>query len=404
MRGLRKFLDRVEPMFGRGGRFEKFGALFEMIDTFLYTPRDVTRSAPHVRDAIDLKRVMTYVVIAVLPCALFGMYNIGLQANLAMADMGIAAAEGWRGAVLASMGVGYDPDSVAACFWHGFLYFLPVYIVTLAAGGFWEVVFAITRNHEVNEGFLVTSMLYTLILPPTIPLWQVALGISFAVVIGKEVFGGTGKNFLNPALTGRAFLYFAYPVQNSGNDVWVAVDGFTGATPLALAPQGGLEAIQNAGYTLQDVFMGFLPGTIGAESAFACIIGAVFLLYTRVASWRIMLGVLLGMLGTVLLFNALAGPDSNPYMHLPWQWHLAAGGFAFGLVFMATDPVSASMTATGKLYYGALIGVLTALIRVINPAFPEGIMLAILLANVFAPLIDYFVVQANVRRRMRKYV
>jgi Na+-transporting NADH:ubiquinone oxidoreductase subunit B len=404
MAGLRKFLDRIEPMFSPGGRFAKLGALYEMIDTFMYTPKDVTRSAPHVRDAIDLKRVMTYVVIAVLPCALFGMYNIGLQANLAMAEMGVAAAEGWRGSVLAALGIGYDPTSIMACFWHGFLYFLPVYIVTLAAGGFWEVVFAIARNHEVNEGFLVTSMLYTLILPPTIPLWQVALGISFAVVIGKEVFGGTGKNFLNPALTGRAFLYFAYPAQNSGNDVWVAVDGFSGATPLALAPQGGVEAIEAAGYTLQDVFMGFLPGTIGAESAFACLIGAAFLLYTRVASWRIMLGVLLGLLGTVWLFNGLAGPDSNPYLHLPVTWHLVAGGFAFGLVFMATDPVSASMTATGKLVYGALIGVLTALIRVINPAFPEGIMLAILLANVFAPLIDYFVVQANVRRRMRKYV
>jgi Na+-transporting NADH:ubiquinone oxidoreductase subunit B len=403
MARLRKFLDRIEPMFSRGGRLEKFGALYELVDTFLYTPRDVTRSAPHVRDAIDLKRVMTYVVIAVLPCALIGMYNVGLQANLAMAEMGLVSAEGWRGAVLAAMGVGYDAGSVAACFIHGFLYFLPVYIVTLAVGGLWEVVFAIVRNHEVNEGFLVTSMLYTLILPPTIPLWQVALGISFAVVIGKEIFGGTGKNFLNPALTGRAFLYFAYPAQNSGNDVWVAVDGFTGATPLALAPQGGLEAIEAAGYTLNDVWMGFLPGTIGAESTIACLIGAVFLLYTRVASWRIMFGVLLGLVATVLTFNLFAGPDSNPYLHLPWYWHAVTGGFAFGLVFMATDPVSAAMTSKGKLIYGALIGVLTALIRVINPAFPEGIMLAILLGNVFAPLIDYFVVQANVRRRMRRY-
>jgi Na+-transporting NADH:ubiquinone oxidoreductase subunit B len=403
MARLRKFLDRIEPMFSRGGRLEKFGALYELVDTFLYTPRDVTRSAPHVRDAIDLKRVMTYVVIAVLPCALIGMYNVGLQANLAMAEMGLVSAEGWRGAVLAAMGVGYDAGSVAACFIHGFLYFLPVYIVTLAVGGLWEVLFAIVRNHEVNEGFLVTSMLYTLILPPTIPLWQVALGISFAVVIGKEIFGGTGKNFLNPALTGRAFLYFAYPAQNSGNDVWVAVDGFTGATPLALAPQGGLEAIEAAGYTLNDVWMGFLPGTIGAESTIACLIGAVFLLYTRVASWRIMFGVLLGLVATVLTFNLFAGPDSNPYLHLPWYWHAVTGGFAFGLVFMATDPVSAAMTSKGKLIYGALIGVLTALIRVINPAFPEGIMLAILLGNVFAPLIDYFVVQANVRRRMRRY-
>ena len=400
---LRKFLDRVEPMFVPGGRYEKFYALYELVDTFLYTPPEVTSRAPHVRDAIDLKRVMTYVVLAVLPCAFFGMYNIGLQANLAMAEMGLTAIDGWRGAVLATLGIGYDPDSIVACFWHGFLYFLPVYIVTLAVGGAWEVLFAIVRKHEVNEGFLVTSMLYTLILPPTIPLWQVALGITFAVVIGKEVFGGTGKNFLNPALTGRAFLYFAYPAQNSGNNVWVTVDGYTGATPLALAPQGGLEAIEAAGYTLTDMWLGFLPGTIGAESALACAIGAVFLLYTRIASWRIMLGVLLGLVGTVLLFNFFAGPDSNPYLHMPWQWHALTGGFAFGLVFMATDPVSAAMTNKGKLIFGALIGVLTVLIRVINPAFPEGIMLAILLANVFAPLIDYFVVQANIRRRKRTY-
>jgi Na+-transporting NADH:ubiquinone oxidoreductase subunit B len=403
MRGLRKMLDRMEPMFSRGGRYEKFGALYEMIDTFLYTPRDVTSSSPHVRDAIDLKRVMTFVVIAVTPCALIGMYNIGFQANSFMAQMGISGAEGWRAEVLDALGIGYDPASITACFWHGFLYFLPVYAVTLAAGGFWEVVFAITRNHEVNEGFLVTSMLYALVLPPTIPMWQVAIGISFGVVLGKEVFGGTGKNFLNPALTGRAFLYFAYPAQNSGNDVWVAVDGFTAASPLAVAPEGGLEALEAAGYTWSDLWMGIMPGTIGAESAFACLIGAIFLLYTRVASWRIMFGVLIGMVATVLLFNVASGPDANAYFNVPWHWHLVMGGFAFGLVFMATDPVSASMTSTGKLIYGALIGVLTVLIRLVNPAFPEGIMLAILLGNVFAPLIDYFVVQANIRKRMRRY-
>ena len=402
---LRKFLDGIEPHFTRGGRYEKLGALYEMVDTFLYTPRDVTRSAPHVRDAIDLKRVMTYVVFAVTPCALLGMYNVGLQANLAMADLGIASAGGWRGAMIEGLGLGYDPASIAACFWHGFLYFLPVYVVTLAVGGAWEALFAIVRNHEVNEGFLVTSMLYTLVLPPTIPLWQVALGISFAVVIGKEVFGGTGKNFLNPALTGRCFLYFAYPAENSGNDVWVAVDGFTGASPLALAQEGGMEAIRAGGYEWFDLWMGFLPGTIAAESALGCLIGAAFLLYTRIASWRIMLGVLLGMIGTTLLFNLVAGGgDANPYYSVPIAWQLVMGGFAFGLVFMATDPVSAAMTSTGKLIFGALIGVLTVLIRVVNPAFPEGIMLAILLANVFAPLIDYFVVQANIRRRARRYV
>lgn len=401
MAGLRKFLDSIEPMFSKGGRFHRFEALYEMVDTFLYTPAEVTRSAPHLRDGIDLKRVMTYVVIAVLPVALMGMYNIGLQANLALAQAGLSSIEGWRGEVLELLGIGYDPASVLACFFHGFLYFLPVYVVTLAAGGFWEALFAIIRNHEVNEGFLVTSMLYSLILPPTIPLWQVAIGISFAVVLGKEVFGGTGKNFLNPALVGRAFLYFAYPAQNSGN-VWTTVDAATGATPMLLAQEGGVNAIVTGGYSWWDNFLGLVPGTIGAESTVACIIGAAFLLYTRVASWRIMLGVLLGTVGMAMLFNGI-GSDTNPWFGVPWYWHLVLGGLAFGLVYMATDPVSASMTDTGKLWYGALIGVMTVLVRVVNPAFPEGIMLAILFANVFAPLIDYFVIRANIRRRQRRH-
>jgi Na+-transporting NADH:ubiquinone oxidoreductase subunit B len=403
MSGLRAYLDRLEPLFLKGGKFEKFGALYEMVDTFLYSPKDVTRSAPHVRDAIDLKRVMTYVVIAALPVALAGMYNMGFQANTALAALGQSGIDGWRGQVIDALGIGYDPGSFAACFWHGFLYFLPVYVVTLAAGGFWEVLFAVVRNHEVNEGFLVTSMLYALILPPTIPLWQVALGISFAVVLGKEVFGGTGKNFLNPALVGRAFLYFAYPAQNSGDAVWVAADGYSGATPLALGAEGGVGSITGDGVTWMDSFLGMVPGTIGAESTLMCLIGAAFLLYTRVASWRIMLGVLLGMIGTSLLFNVV-GSDTNPMFAVPWHWHLVLGGFAFGMVYMATDPVSAAHTARGRLWYGALIGALTVLIRVVNPAFPEGIMLAILLGNVFAPLIDHFVVQSNVRRREKRYV
>jgi len=400
MSRLRKFLDDIEPLFGKGGRFHKLEALYEIIDTFMYTPSDVTRGAPHVRDSIDLKRVMTFVVIAAAPPALMGMYSIGLHANLALQDMGLATIGGWRGDLIEILGVGYDPQNMMACFFQGLLYFLPVYIVTMMAGGTWEVIFAIARNHEVNEGFFVTSLLFALVLPPTIPLWQVAIGISFGVVIGKEVFGGTGKNFLNPALVGRAFLFFAYPAQNSGDAVWTAVDGFSGATALAQAATGGVEAIVSSGVTWMDAFVGNIQGTIGAESTIACLVGAAFLIATRVASWRIMVGCLIGLLGTVWLLN-FVGSDTNPMFAVPWYWHFVLGGFAFGAVYMATDPVSAAMTSTGKLYYGILIGVMCALIRVVNPAFPEGMMLAILFANVFAPLIDYFVVQGNIKRRIR---
>jgi len=401
MSRLRKFLDSIEPIFSKGGRLHRFEAIYEMVDTLLYAPADVTRGAPHVRDGIDLKRIMIYVFLAALPVAVVGMYNVGLQANTALAEMGLNSIGGWRGEILERFGIGYDPSSIGACFWQGFLYFFPVYLVTLAAGGFWEVLFAIIRNHEVNEGFFVTSLLYALILPPTIPLWQVALGISFAVVIGKEVFGGTGKNFLNPALVGRAFLFFAYPAQNSGNAVWTAVDGFTGATPLASAAEGGTQAVMASGVTWTDAFLGLMPGTIGAESTLMCLVGALFLIYTRVASWRIMLGVFLGMFVLTGIFNAV-GSDTNPMFAMPWYWHFVLGGFAFGMVYMATDPVSASMTSTGKLWYGALIGVMCVLVRVVNPAYPEGMMLAILFANVFAPIIDYLVIQANVRRRIKR--
>ena len=399
MRPIRKTLDRLEPMFTRGGRLEKLGALYEMVDTFLYTPSVVAPGAPHARDALDIKRVMTFVVIAVLPAAIIGMYNIGYQANLALEAMGLPG-EGWRIDLLRALGIGLDPGNLVACFLHGALYFLPIYIVTMAAGGFWEVVFAATRNHEVNEGFLVTSMLFALTLPPAIPLWQVALGISFGVVVGKEIFGGTGKNFLNPALVGRAFLFFAYPGEISG-DVWVAVDGYTGATALALASSGGVEAIQAAGISWGDAFIGTIKGSIGETSALACLAGAIFLVYTGVASWRIMVSVLVGMVATTLLFNAV-GPADNPFYSVPWYWHAVLGGYAFGLVFMATDPVSAAMTDTGRWIYGLLIGFMVALVRVVNPAYPEGMMLAILFGNALAPLIDYGVVQANVRRRARR--
>lgn len=400
MSRLRKLLDRFEPLFTQGGKLEKYAALYEMIDTVFYSPSTVTRGTPHVRDAVDLKRVMIMVLIASIPAAAMGMYSIGLNANMAIADLGLAGAGGWRGVLLAY--VGYDPDNLLACFLHGLLYFLPIYLVTFVVGGLWEVLFATVRNHEVNEGFFVTSWLFALILPPDVPLWQVALGISFGIVIGKEVFGGTGKNFLNPALTGRAFLFFAYPAQMSGN-VWVPVDGYSGATALALAAEGGLEAITGSGITWTGAFIGTVPGSIGEASALACLLGAIILVYMGLASWKIMLGVVLGLAAMTTVFN-LIGSDTNPMFAIPWHWHLVVGSVAFGLVFMATDPVSASMTETGKWVYGALIGVMVALIRVVNPAYPEGVMLAILFGNVFAPTIDWFVVKANIRRRIRRSV
>ncbi len=399
---LRRTLDNIHPHVIEGGKYQKFYALYEAVDTIFYTPADVNQGRNHVRDAIDLKRVMIYVWIAAMPAVIMGCYNTGLQANTVMASMGITEVAGWRGDILTMFGIGIDPNSVFDNFWHGFWYWFPIYATVFIVGGFWEVLFASVRGHEINEGFFVTSILFSLIVPATLPLWQAAIGISFGIVIGKEVFGGTGKNFLNPALTGRAFLYFAYPAQISGDAVWVAVDGFSSPTALSVAFQGGVEGLTQAGFSIQQSFMGNIAGSIGETSLIAIGLGALFLLATKVASWRIMLGVVAGVVVTTLLFNVV-GSDTNPMFSITPQWHFVIGGLAFGMVFMATDPVSASMTDAGRFWYGVLIGLMTVLIRVVNPAFPEGIMLAILFANLFAPLIDWFVVQANVKRRAARY-
>lgn len=397
---LRNVLDKMEPHFHKGGKYENWYALYEAIDTVFYTPGHVTKAAAHVRDGVDLKRMMIMVWMCTFPAVFFGLYNVGLQANTAMVELGLTEAEGWRGALIGAL-AGYDATSLWDNIIHGAAYWLPIYLTTFIVGGFWEVLFAMKRGHEVNEGFFVTSILFALILPPTIPLWQVALGISFGVVIGKEVFGGTGKNFLNPALTGRAFLFFAYPAQMSGDAIWTAVDGFSGATPLGLAAAGGVDAILAQNITWMDAFMGQIQGSVGEVSTFAIILGGGVLLVAKLAAWRIVAGVFLGMVATTVLLN-LIGSDTNPMFALPWYWHLVLGGFAFGMFFMATDPVSASMTNTGKWYFGALIGIMVVMIRVVNPAFPEGMMLAILFGNLFAPLIDNFVVQANIKRRMQR--
>jgi Na+-transporting NADH:ubiquinone oxidoreductase subunit B len=395
---LRKLLDRMEPHFHKGGKYEKYYALYEAVDTIFYSPASVTRTAPHVRDGIDLKRVMITVWLAAFPAMFYGMYNLGFQANTALAAGG-AELEGWRAMLIAAL-AGNDPGSVWDCFWYGAVFFLAIYLVTFVVGGFWEVLFATIRGHEINEGFFVTSILFALICPPAIPLWMVALGISFGVVIGKEIIGGTGKIFLNPALTGRAFLFFAYPAAMSGDEVWTAVDGFTGATALSIAASDGLAAVQ-AQMTWMDAFLGRMQGSVGEVSTLAILIGGVILLGMRIASWRIVLGVMVGMMALSTLFN-LIGSSANPMFAMPWYWHLVLGGFAFGMIFMATDPVSAAMTDTGKFWFGVLVGVMVVLIRVVNPAFPEGMMLAILFANLFAPLIDHFVVQGNVKRRLAR--
>lgn len=399
---MRKFLDKIEHNFEQGGKYEKWYALYEAIDTFFYRPGSVTKSTAHVRDGIDLKRMMITVWVCTFPAMFFGMWNIGYQANSIFAGNAelLAAQEGWRFGLIGAL-AGFDPSSVWDNFIQGAAFFLPIYLTTFIVGGFWEVLFASIRRHEVNEGFFVTSVLFALTLPPDIPLWQVALGISFGVVIGKEVFGGTGKNFLNPALTGRAFLFFAYPADMSGDMVWTVVDGYAGATTLSVAAASGMEQVAANGLTWWNAFVGIEQGSIGETSTLAIFIGGAFLLLTKIASWRIVAGVMLGMIATSTLFNAI-GSDSNPMFAMPWYWHLVVGGFAFAMIFMATDPVSASMTNTGKWVFGALIGLMVVLIRVVNPAFPEGMMLAILFANLCAPLIDHFVVQANIKRRLAR--
>ena len=397
---LRNYFNSLEPHFEKGGKYEKYYPIFEMVETIFFTSNTVTKVAPHARSFVDMKRVMTYVVISTIPCILWALYNTGLQTNSALAALGVEAQSGWRISLLNLTGLGINPDSLISNVFHGLLYFLPIYLTTLIAGGICEVTFATIRGHEVNEGFLVSSMLFALTLPASTPLWQVALGIAFGVVVGKEVFGGTGKNFLNPALTGRAFLYFAYPAYMSGDSIWTPVDGYSGATSLGIAAAEGYESLSNYGITWTDAFIGTIQGSLGETSTLACALGLVFLLLTKIANYRMVVGCLLGMIIFSSFLNWV-GSDTNPMFSMPWYWHLVIGSYAFGLVFMVTEPVSGSHTNLGRYIYGALIGFMVVMIRVLNPAFPEGMMLAILFGNIFAPLIDHFVVMANIKRRSK---
>lgn len=397
MKPLRDLLDKQAEHFEEGGKLEKLYPFYEAGDTFLYTPGEVTQADAHVRDGMDLKRMMITVVLSLQPCILFALYNTGLQASLAYQNIGAIGTGDWHVYLAQALGLSFLPSDILSCFAIGAIYFVPVQLVTIAAGGLCEAIFAVIRKHEINEGFLVTSTLFPLTMPPLIPLWQVAIGIIFGVVIGKEIFGGVGMNFLNPALTGRAFLYFAYPAQISGDAVWIAVDGYSQATPLAAYADTHIQL----DYTWWESFIGLIPGSMGETSTLCCLLGAAVLILTRVGSWQIMAGVTIGMIVSALFFNWI-GSTTNPLLNVSPAWHLVIGGFAFGTVFMATDPVSAAMTRQGKWVYGILIGVMTVLIRVTNPAYPEGIMLAILFANVFAPIIDRVFIDRNIKRRLAR--
>ncbi len=399
---LRKQLDKLAPLFEKGGKFEKLYPIYEATDTILFTPGEVTKTASHVRDGLDQKRMMFTVVIALIPCILMAMYNTGYQAHLAIAE-GAKPLDSWQTQLFMALGMPTDPSNILANVIHGALYFLPVYIVTMAVGGHVEVAFAVVRKHEISEGFLVTGALFPLILPPTIPLWEVALGITFGVIFAKEVFGGVGMNFLNPALTARAFLFFAYPADMSGDAPWLAADfigtdGFTGATWLAQAA-ADTEALASASWS--DAFLGLVPGSMGETSMLAALLGAAILILTGVGSWRTMVGVCAGTFLMSIILNGV-GSETNPMFQMPFEWHIVLGGWAFGTVFMATDPVSSAFTNTGKWFYGIGIGVMVVLVRVVNPAYPEGMMLAILFMNMFAPLLDHFVVQGNIKRRLAR--
>lgn len=379
MKSLRKQLDKIKPQFQKGGKFEKLHSTFDAFETFLFVPDKTTLQGSHIRDSIDMKRTMSIVVASVIPALLFGIWNVGYQHYLSLGQ--------------------------TAGFWNNILFglgkVLPIVIVSYVTGLAIEFIFAQIRHHEVNEGFLVTGMLIPLIVPPDIPLWMVAVATAFAVIIGKEVFGGTGMNILNPALTARAFLFFAYPAFMSGDKVWISdkADGFSGATPLAEAAAGIDTGSVHFTHSFMDMFCGFIPGSIGETSVIAILIGAVILAFTGVGSLRIMISVVLGGIFMGGLFNLVA---VNAFMEVPFYYHLVIGGFAFGAIFMATDPVTAAQTGTGKIIYGFLIGIFAVLIRVLNPAYPEGMMLAILLMNVFAPLIDNYVVEANIKRRLKR--
>ena len=403
MKGLRNYINSIKPNFVGEGKYSKWFPLFDAVENFVFSTQTKTSNPVHVRDGVDIQKIMVIVWLSTFPAMFFGMYNLGAHSLEYLESINQLNTGDWHH-YLVSL-VGYDSSSFISKLWFGACYFMTIYITVFVVGIGWETLFAVVRKHEINEGAFVSTVLFSLSCPPDLPLWQAALGITFGLVIGKEIFGGTGKNFLNPALTGRAFLYFAYPSQISGDKVWIAgladnnivPEGYSGATALGVAAESGMSGI-NQNFTWMDAFLGYIPGSIGETSIIAIGIGLIILLATKVASWRIVVATMLGMIFMSGILN-IVGSDTNPMFAIPWYWHLVIGSFAFGLVFMATEPVSGSGTNTGRWIYGFIIGVTVVLIRVINPAFPEGMMLAILFANLLAPVIDHMVMVSNINRR-----
>ena len=390
---IRTRIDGKEPSVYR--------ALFQLFDGFFYSTPARTLAAPHVRDSNSVQRVMNNFVVATIPCWLIGLWNIGAQTHVAMNWTGMTEVAGWRGALLMDLGLSYDPGDVLACVVHGLSYWLPVFLVALVVGAIWEAIFATRRQRPVDDGLLSIAWLFSLILPPTASLFQVAVGMSFGMVVGKAIYGGTGRYLVSPALLSIAFLVFSYSSLLFAEGAWVPVPGYDEPTVIELAVlEGGVPALIAVDYTWGELFFGFRPGPMGTTSVLGCILGAIFLMVTGTVSWRIILGALLGMIVTVTVLN-IVGPDDEPMFAIPWTWHLVMGAFAFGTVFLATDPVAAAMTDPGRWAFGVLVGVLTIVVRLTNPSYYEGILFAIILASVLAPMLDYVVVERNIKRRRR---
>lgn len=400
---LGKLLDHLSARTEQGGPLQWARPWVLLLEQFFYSSASRTQSAPFIRGSANVQGLLNNFVIATLPCWTIGLWSLGYQSNQAMADLSMVALPGWRGDLIGAWGIGYDPNNLWACFFHGLLYFMPIFLLSLLVASTWEIIFSSVRRRPLSEGVLAFAWLFSLLMPAGVAFYQVVLGLSFGLVVGAGVYGGAGRYLVNPALLGLTFLLFAYPDLVFGPTSWIPVPGFEALPPLSLAASGGIDAVLAAGYTAWDLFLGVRPGALGSTSVVGALLGAMYLVMTDTVSWRILVGALLGMMGTVLLFNVLA-PEGHPMATIPWGWHLLVSGFVFGAVFFATDPVAAANTQAGRWMFGGLVGVLTVVISVADPAYNEGVLFAVLLASLFAPVLDFVVVELNVRRRRRRLV
>ena len=399
---MRNLFDRLRPEFEGNSKHAAYRGLFQLLDRFLYSSPHTTITAPHIRDANNVQRLLSNFVIATIPCWIIGLWNLGEQTNFAMFQVGMTEAPGWRGTIMSALGVGYNPQDVIACFFHGFLYFLPIFILALLTGAFWESLFAQLRRRPVDEGLLAIAWLFALAMPATMPAYGIILGMSFAIVVGKGIYGGMGRYIVSPLVLGFAFVMFSFPDLFFGPGAWIPVPGYDEPTTIELAiEEGGAAALLAVDYHWWQLFIGNQPGPLGATSLLGCLLGAAFLVFSGSASWRIMAGSLIGMTAAILLLNAL-GPEDSPMFQMPWHWHLVIGGWAFATAFVATDPVAAAITNPGRWVFGILVGSLTIFVRVTNPSLFLGGVFAILLASIFSPLFDYYVVERNIKRRAQR--